>query len=305
MVTWEESIKKVIKWEERIKKLAIKQVEWPNGARCAVMLSFDVDGAILPLFLDPQNKDRPVELSWGSYGPIYAAPRLLDILDNYNIKATWFFCGLMAEIHPDLVKDVHKRGHEVGAHTYKHQSSEFLSREEEREEIEKVTSVIEKLTGEKPLGYRPTMQPSLNTYKLLIDNGYLYESGLKGMDFPHRLEIDGKKTDLIDLPVFMDLDDACYFICGGSFAAYAGESKGVVGLWGRMPSSHQVYEIWKNEFDAVRKYGVFYDLVMHPQLIGRPGHALMLERLIQYMKKFPDVWFARGIDIAKYWLEKY
>ena len=65
------------------------------------------------------------------------------------------------------------------------------------------------------------------------------------------------------------------------------------------------YQTWASEFDGYYHFGLCYVLMLHPQLIGKPGRILMLERLIQHMRQVPGVWFARMQDIAKYWKETY
>ena len=66
-----------------------------------------------------------------------------------------------------------------------------------------------------------------------------------------------------------------------------------------MSSPQQVYEVWSSGFEGAHRYGRAFVLTMHPYVIGRPGRLLMLERLIEHIKSFPNVQFSRAIDVAR------
>jgi peptidoglycan/xylan/chitin deacetylase (PgdA/CDA1 family) len=100
-----------------------------------------------------------------------------------------------------------------------------------------------------------------------------------------------EETNVIELPVQWVLDDAPYFLFRPS-----GPSRPI-------QPAEVAYQAWTEEFRGIYRYGGLFNLTMHPQLIGRPGRLLMLQRLIDYIRGFPDVWFARGSDIADYWAE--
>jgi peptidoglycan/xylan/chitin deacetylase (PgdA/CDA1 family) len=70
------------------------------------------------------------------------------------------------------------------------------------------------------------------------------------------------------------------------------------------PAEH-VFTMWKDDFDAFRHYGRCFVLQMHPQWIGRPARLRMLERLIDYIKSYEDVWWASAREIADYWAGRY
>ncbi|MGB8703084.1 MAG: polysaccharide deacetylase family protein, partial [Thermosynechococcaceae cyanobacterium] len=89
---------------------------WPEGIRCAAVLSFDVDGESGMLQANPKNKDRLSVMSWARYGPKTGVPRILDMLKAKAVQATFFVPGYTAELYPDLIKRIHDEGHEIGAH---------------------------------------------------------------------------------------------------------------------------------------------------------------------------------------------
>lgn len=86
--------------------------------------------------------------------PTYT-PEILDILDKYDAKATFFVIGQNAEQYPDIVLDAYSRGHEIGNHTYSHPDLKKISVEKLMEEIQKTQDVITEITGETPRLFRP------------------------------------------------------------------------------------------------------------------------------------------------------
>ena len=273
----------------------MNEIRWPNNAKCAVVLSFDVEAELVWLSMDPNLKERPVILSQATYGPTIGIPRILDLLEKYDLKATFFVAGYTAEEYPEIIKNVYQKGHEIGHHGYLHEKNYLLSLEEESEELQKGLDALESLLGERPLGYRsPAWEFSANTLDLLIEYGFIYDSGSMANDIPYKIHSkDGK--DLIELPVNWILDDAPAFI----YQVFPFVPPGGP----RIASPSQVYELWSSEFDGIYDFGRCYTLTMHPFLTGRPSRIQMLEKLIQHMKSLPNVWFARGIDVANFFLK--
>ena len=113
--------------------------------------------------------------------------------------------------------------------------------------------------------------------------GFLYDSSLMASDDAYELLLDGQPTGVVELPIERILDDAPYF--GGNAD-------------GSNPSVGDVYEGFQAEFDVALAEGGLYLLTMHPHMIGHRSRAAMLERLIEYMKKKPGVWFATHEQIA-------
>ena len=94
---------------------------WPDGERCALALPFNMDGETVPCVLDPPNARRRLSLiSEATYDGRVYTPRILDVLDSYQIKSTFFVPGFTAELNADLVKEVVVRGHALGHHGYIH-----------------------------------------------------------------------------------------------------------------------------------------------------------------------------------------
>lgn len=264
---------------------------WPNTKQCAVLLTFDFDAESLWL---AYGRDTPTYLSRGEYGARVGVPRILSLLDRYNIRATFFIPGLTAERHPQVVQEIHARGHEIGHHGYRHEGPTELTLEEERAALEQGFASLEKVMGQRPKGYRsPDWDLSHNSIRLFHEYGFLYDSSMMASDFhPYRLKLDEAEIDLVELPVSWELDDAPHFHF--NFSPYR------VG----MSAPSKAYEIWSAEFEGAYAEGGAFILTMHPQIIGRYHRLQMLERLIQYIAGQPEVWFATCTEVATAWLKQ-
>jgi peptidoglycan-N-acetylglucosamine deacetylase len=83
-------------------------------------------------------------------------PKILDILDKYYIKATFFMVGKQMDAYPDIVRDAFRRGHAIGNHTYTHPHDiELDTAAQTRNELERCERVIERLTGKRAHLFRP------------------------------------------------------------------------------------------------------------------------------------------------------
>ena len=253
-----------------------------------VMLTFDLDAETLWTARDPKNWERPIALSQGTYGWKVGMGRILDLLDRYAIKVTFFIPGLVMRQHPGLMEDVLKRGHEIGHHSWSHAWITSLTPEQEREEMEKGIEIIREMTGRKPVGYRsPAGEFSQITLKLLKEYGFGYSSNFFDDDSPYLLRFDGQTTDIVEFPFAWVLDDAPFFLYS-------------ITLPGRtMHPPSSVLEGWIDEFDTLYREDREFVLAMHPQIIGRPSRITMLEKLIKHILSHPKVWFARCDQVAE------
>jgi peptidoglycan/xylan/chitin deacetylase (PgdA/CDA1 family) len=262
---------------------------WTNGKRCAVALSFDFDAESLWATLKVSS---PTFMSRGNYGAKVGVPRILQLLEKYHIHATFFVPADTARRHPEAVKEIHARGHEIGHHGDLHESPANLQPAEEKRALEVGLDTLEKLVGERPRGYRsPAWDLSHNSARFLEEYGFLYDSSLMGDDFHlYQLKDGERETTVVELPVAWELDDAPHFLFN-FFPTY------LVGL--SAPS--KVYEIWASEFDGAYLHNGVYVLTMHPQIIGRWHRMVMLEKLIQYIAGHTEVWFATCSEIVTEW----
>ncbi len=259
---------------------------WPNGARVAVGLSFDVDNATAALSIG--NLDYEI-LSRGEYGAVDGLPRILRILDRQQIPSSFFIPAASAALHPQVIKDIQgaAQKHEIGVHGWIHERLPLLNNEQEEQRLlNQSIETLTKMTGKRPIGYRaPSWKFSQWTMGQVKAAGFLYDSSLMASDDAYELLLDGKPTGVIELPIERILDDAPYF--GGNAD-------------GSNPSVGDVYEVFQSEFDVAYEEGGLYLLTMHPHMMGHRSRAAMLERLIQHMKKKGGVWFATHEQIANH-----
>jgi len=225
---------------------------WPGNTQCVAMLTFDVDGVSSWLRRNPDFRFHPSLMSMAEYGPSVATPRILDLLDSYSVKASFYIPGYVAETHADLVKEIVRRGHEVGHHGYLHESPASLSPREELSVLEKGCDILTRLTGQAPQGYRaPGWELSERSIGLLASHNFLYDSSLMGDDAPYILKGDTPQR-MVEIPVHWLLDDAPYFV-------YAHAANRL----GPMRTPEEVYSAWVAEFEGLYRYGRAFTLTMH------------------------------------------
>ncbi len=260
---------------------------WPNNARVAVGLSFDFDNET-PSLRD--NQSSPGLMSQGEYGARAGLPRLLQLLDEYQIPATFFIPAMSAKIHPSGVKEILARGrHEIGLHGWIHERNSLLGETDERELMRRSIEALTQITGKKPVGLRtPSWDFSPATMKLIREFGLLYDSSLMADDRPYEVLIEGAATGVVELPVEWILDDYPYFGMD-RFSTIRPHT-----------TPDEVFSIWRAEFDKAYEEGTMFILTMHPHIIGHRSRMVMLERLVRHMRSRPGVWFATHEEIARF-----
>lgn len=273
-------------------------MEWKNNQRCAVMLSFDLDSDTTWKNgnIDYPNGEKYIKsLSIGQYGPKRAVERILKLLKKYDLKATFFIPGKVAEENPELIKEIDKEGHEIGHHGYTHERFFDKSVEDQIEIIEKTQEIYKKIINKRAVGFRtPSGDWTVETPKLLFERGFLYSSSMRGDDRPYNTIIENRKTNFIEIPTRWELDDYVAM----AYNYFPEEPSGL----DRISGYDQVLDNFIREFDGYYKYGLCFVPMMHPQVIGTPGHIQILDKLIAHILKKRDVWFATGSEIANWYI---
>ncbi|MBO0332161.1 polysaccharide deacetylase [Sneathiella sp. CAU 1612] len=246
-----------------------------------VCLSFDFDAVSSWIV---KGRTTPTLMSRGEFGAV-GAPRILDLLREYNIKSSWFIPGVTLYSYPEICEKIAAGGHEIGHHGWSHIPPASLSREEEREQLILGNEAIQKLTGQKARGYRsPSWDLSAHSVELLLEEGFQYDSSMMGNDYaPYpvrrgdRVHQDarvdfGPPTELIEMPISWSTDDFPHF-------EYVRNKNSVLpGL----RSTSDVLENWLGDFDYLQQkldWGIL-TYTCHPFCIGRGHRMLMLEKLI-------------------------
>ena len=259
----------------------------PNSTVC---LSFDFDA--MSVWFGYQNVG-PAMLSRGEYGARVGVYRILDLLKQYSLPATFFIPGHTVESFPEPVEAILQAGHEVAHHSYAHTDPGLQTHDEERADLERALRALENI-GVKPLGYRsPSDDFSPSTGALLEEYGLLYDSSLMADDFrPYHPRLGdqvtaqtplvrGREASFWELPMCFEFDDWPHFQF--NFSPYRNGTSA--------PS--KVLEIWQSEFDWMHRHvdGGILIVCMHPQVIGRAHRMAMLEQLIQHCVSVGDVQF--------------
>jgi peptidoglycan-N-acetylglucosamine deacetylase len=260
--------------------------DWRDGAAAVAVLSFDVDAESPILAAGRRYAEHAMVMTHQAFGPRVGVPRLLALLEDYALRATFFVPGLTAERYPATVEAIAAAGHEIGHHSHSHRSAVDLGEAGERADFERALAALEAV-GVKPRGHRAALwEASWRTPGLVAEHGLAYDSSLMDADVPYRLETPA--GTIAELPPHWSLDD---------WEQYAFLPRPDIG--GVIESPAKVLEMWKGELDAMRRYGCLFMLTCHPFLSGRAGRVEALRALIEYALETGDVEFATGAQIAE------
>lgn len=258
--------------------------EFPYGAAAAVSLTFDVDAETGWLGEGPEYARRLTILSEGRYGVTRGIPRILELLGRHSIPATFFVPGHTAELHPHMIDELLTAGHEVAHHGHMHVRSDHVTPQLQAEEIDRGLAALTGLGAPRPTGYRSTSwELTPETFDLLIDRGFDYDSSCMGDDRPYLESHDGRS--ILELPVHWSLDDWPRFAWN-------------IDSGGNASDAAELFRCWSAEFDSARADKRHTSFTMHPEVIGRAYRLVQLEKFIEYMVSTGDVWFARLDEVA-------
>lgn len=262
-------------------------IPWPNGCRCAVAITFDMDADSILHLAHPDSADnRVMALSMLRYGPEVAIPRILAMYRRFGIKQTFFIPAWSMERYPAAVEAILTDGHEIGHHGYLHEHPNELSREEELYWMQRSIEVITSMTGQRPRGHRaPSYRFSRNSLDHLVNEGFHYDASLMGDDIPYLL--DNGSGSLIEMPSHYAMDDWAHYMTSRDLA-YMMQPK----------ATSDAIRAFREEFDSVWRHGGMWLAVWHPFLSGRMARCDAIEELLTYMCEKGGVWFARLEDIA-------
>ncbi|MEO1082237.1 MAG: polysaccharide deacetylase [Pseudomonadota bacterium] len=280
-------------WSDAYVREAVNQVragrdltpsQWPGGARVAVLLSFDVDNETVMGLRDGKVNIGP--LSQGQYGHRVALPRVVKLMNEEQIPATFFFPAWSLKLAPqqaELIKSWDR--HEIAVHGWIHERNTLLDAATEERLLRQAMEEIERISGRRPVGYRaPSWNHSASTLSIVRSLDFLYESSLMADDRPYELVQAGEATGLVELPVDWILDDAPLFNPLGD----------------RYMNPRDVMQVWIDEFDRAWEEGTMFLMTFHPHVIGHRSRMVALEGLIEHIKTRDGVWFATHEEAARY-----
>jgi peptidoglycan/xylan/chitin deacetylase (PgdA/CDA1 family) len=160
-----------------------------------------------------------------------------------------------------------------------------LKEEEEREHIRRAIESLKQTVGSRPLGWYCRYGPSVNTRRLLVEEGgFLYDSDAYNDDLPYWTVVQGKPHLIVP-----------YSLCNN-------DSKFIRG---NFATGQHFFEYMRDAIDVLRAEGTtapkMMSIGLHMRVIGQPARAAGLLRLLDHIKQYDDVWVSPRLDIAQHW----
>lgn len=281
------------------------QGTWPNGARLAISLVINYEeGSERSLAMGDPDQESMTE--WGSYaipagtrnlamesmyeyGSRVGIWRILDILDEQSVRATFHACAVAFEQNPDVAQAAVAGGHEICSHGYRWEEVFRLSEAEEREHIRLAVESFERTCGKRPVGWYCRYGASIHTRRLVAEEGgFLYDSDAYNDDVPYFVEVEGSRHLVV--PYTADVNDFRYWNSPG------------------LSQASDFFEYMKESFEVLYEDSAtgprMMSIGLHPRMVGRPGRVRAIKRFIEYARQSEGVWFATREEIARAWLER-
>ena len=274
-------------------------VRWPGTARVAVsfVVNFEEGGefsisdgdarneAVYEV-IDRQETADPCIDSHFEYGTRTAWWRIADLFDKYGVPFTLNSCGRAVERNPWLAQDAVARGHEVSAHGYRWETHAGMDEATERANIAATVKAIRDATGAAPRGWHTRSVRTPNTRRLLVEQGFLYDSDAYNDDTPYFVDVVGKRH--LVLPYAFDTNDMQFqhthrFVTSANFSDYVCDA----------------YDWLAREGEAMPR---MLSIGLHLRMIGRPGRMKALETILQHVVDSNFEWVATREQIARHWI---
>jgi allantoinase len=280
--------------------------KWPGGARLALNFVINYEEGSEANILDgetftetgltegstaqfPAGARNLAAESMFEYGSRVGFWRLMRLFEVHDMPVTIFGCALALERNQDAAIAIRNAGYDVCCHGWRWVEHFLLSKEEEREHIHRAVASLQKTIGERPLGWYCRYAPSENTRQLLVEEGgFLYDSDAYNDELPYWTVV--KDSPHLVVPYTLTNND----------------TKFMRGFWG---TAEDYFIYLKDAFDMLYKEGQTAPKMMsvgiHMRIAGHPGRAAGLERFLEYVAGFDDIWICRRDDIAKHWVAEH
>lgn len=280
--------------------------KWPGRARIAVqfVLNYEEGGENAILHGDAGSEQFLSEMfnpasyparhlsmeSIYEYGSRVGAWRILREFEKRQLPLTVFGIGMALERNPELTQAFVELGHEIAGHGWRWIHYQNVDEATEREHFNLGMNAIEKLTGQRPLGWY-TGRDSPNTRRIVADDGgLLYDSDYYGDDLPFWMEVkktDGSIAPHLIVPYTLDTNDMRFSLPQG------------------FSQADDFFTYLRDSFDTLYAEGEdtprMLSIGMHCRLLGRPGRIVALQRFLDHIAKHDHVWVCRRVDIARHW----
>lgn len=258
----------------------------PEGMACGLAVTFDVDAEAPILDADPSSWRDATAMTHQAFGPRIGVPRILRLLREENVRATFFVPGWTARRWPGAVEAILSEGHEIAHHSDTHRQPPTLSPVDERQDFERALATLQSFDAE-IRGHRAAYwRATWTTLELVSAFGLDYDSSLMDDDRPYTIDFGGRTV--AELPVHWSLDD---------WEQYAYLVSPEIGSQVELPS--KVVQLWTGELEAQRQEGGVVVGVMHPFLSGRASRVEALRQVIDYARGKGDVWIATLAEFAE------
>ena len=275
----------------------MSNVSLPEGARLAITVNLLIEWWASHGKLPGSEYENRCLGSTREYGAKVGARRIADVLNNNKVKSTVMISGIVAEKFPDLIRNLSNEGHDVAGHAWEQGTYTYkMTKEQERETIKKVTSVIAATTGKKPQGWSsPGRSLTDHTLELLMDEGYVWNGDLQDSDLPYPIRSGNKIIIIVPsgVPV-TDLEEFILFDHEGHRQTLRGPKAAL--------------DLMIEQFDACYsqaspKSPMKMSLGWHAFLSGKPGYTWALDEFLKYAKDHREVVFPTALELAQYWLK--
>lgn len=266
---------------------------WPNGNRCAVVLTVDYNDIHGILTQAPEVAGRDKTLSVWRYGSQRGVERLLGLFAELGVSSSWCIPGIVAEENPGHIQAIQAGGHEIACAGYRHQNYDNLTLAEQSADIAQGCEALAALTGVRPTGFRiPAGNGAPGFIEALRDHGIRWSSSWRGDDLPFAHPT---APEVIELPLHYELEDEPYFAFNLSPAVPPAQS--------RIASYSHTLGNLQMDFAGFHRFGLCYVLRLHPEIIATPGRIGVLRELLEGIQQHQDVWIATAGDVAQWWAD--
>ena len=267
---------------------------WPGGARLVISISMQFEAGGQP----PKGADSPFPKvdfpasvpadgaanTWFAYGYREGIPRMLDLWDKHGVKVTSHMIGEAVQRHPELAREIVRRGHEASGHGPRWSSQFAMNRSEEKAFLIAARDMVKAGAGALPLGYNCNwLRRGPNTLSLLQELGYLYHIDDLSRDEPFIEQVNGK--DFVVVPYTLRNND-------------------ILLVEGRNYSPDQFLQQIKGEFDQLYEEAGSRRRMMsisaHDRISGSPQMVRVWDQFLTYARSKAGVAFMRKDEIARY-----
>lgn len=274
----------VLRWPNQAKIAISFVINYEEGAELTPVLgdSFaETYGGEFPLAAKPKGVRNFSMESLFEYGSRAGIWRLIRLFNEQHIPLTFFITGTALTLNPKLCDYLHITPHEIAGHGWRWIDYASISKTIEKQHIQQCIASLEQLTGKRPAGWY-TGRRSEHTRELLREiGGFLYDSDSYADDAPYFI------ADHLVIPYSLDCNDFRFSTSPG------------------FGCPNDFFDHLKNTFDYLYQENKtsLMSIGLHPRFSGHPGRCMALRQFIDYIKNFNDIWIARRIDIAHYWIE--